>query len=80
MAFSAHYVKAGALLALECDYYDVGRQTGEIADSILKGTDPGTIPITFPRKKNLVINKRTAKTIGVNIPRDVLKKAAKVFE
>lgn len=79
MAFSSHYVKAGALLALECDYYDIGRQTGEMADSILKGTNPGTIPIASPRKSNLIINKHTAKIIGIDIPPSILKEAVEVF-
>lgn len=79
MAFSSPYVKAGALIAFECDYYDIGRQTGEIANSILKGKNPGTISIAFPRKRNLVINKRTAETIGISIPPHILKETVKVF-
>jgi putative tryptophan/tyrosine transport system substrate-binding protein len=79
MAFSSPYVKAGALLCLQCDYVDIGKQSGEIAKRILEGTDPGTIPIAFPRKKDLIINVQTAETIGIEVPLHVRKKAVKIF-
>lgn len=72
MSFSEHFVKAGALMALECDYYDIGVQSGELAVDVFKGKMPG---ITVPRKTKLIINKRTAEQIGVNFDKKILEKA-----
>ena len=68
MAFSSHYVKAGALLALEADYEDIGRQTAELALKVLRGESAGKIPVQSPRKIQLVTNKKTAELIGVKVP------------
>ena len=79
MAFSASYVKAGALMAMECDYYDIGKQSGLIAIELIKGIVPGDIPVQPPRKSDLIVNRKTAKTIGVKIPEKLLKEAKKVY-
>lgn len=69
MAFSSPYVKAGALMALECDYVDIGRQSSNLVTKIINGRDPSDIPVEWPRKVKLITNKNTAKEIGVTIPR-----------
>jgi putative tryptophan/tyrosine transport system substrate-binding protein len=79
MAFSANYVEAGALLALECDYRDIGAQAGQIAIKIMGGVSPQSIPVEPPRKTRLFINNRTAETIGLVMPKDLLDAADKVF-
>jgi putative ABC transport system substrate-binding protein len=79
MAFSAQYVKAGALLALECDYKDIGRQAGEIATKILKGGARGAVALTFPTKVRLVVNQRIAQVIGIDIPKKLLEEAKEVY-
>ena len=80
MAFSSHYVKAGALMALECDYSDVGRQAAEMAGMILGGEVAGVIPVRAPRKTRLVINNRTARTIGLDIPKHFRRGTDEVVE
>ena len=75
MAFSANFVKAGAFMAMECDYYDIGRQTAEVAANIFKGRKPSSIPVGSPQKTVLVVNMSTARNIGVSIPADLLKSA-----
>jgi putative ABC transport system substrate-binding protein len=75
MAFSSPSVKAGALLALECDYYDIGNQSADIVMEVFKGQDPGSISVGLPRTTRLAINQRTAQIIGVNIPVGILRKA-----
>jgi len=75
MAFSSHYVAAGALVAQECDYEDVGKQAGQIAIKVLGGASPESIPVEAPRKTRLFINAGIAKLIGLDIPRDLLDKA-----
>jgi len=79
MAFSAQYVKAGALLGLECDYIDIGRQSADIALSILKHGVSGSIALVFPQKVRLLINKKIAGVIGVDIPAQALDEAAQVY-
>jgi putative ABC transport system substrate-binding protein len=76
MAFSAQFVKAGALMALECDYYDIGQQAGEItAEMLMRGIRPHNMPIRLPRKTKLVVNMKTAQNNGVDIPRELLEGA-----
>jgi putative ABC transport system substrate-binding protein len=70
-AFSAQLVKAGALLALERDYADVGRQTGEMVRRVLNGTAPGTMPVEGPRSVYFAINAKTADAIGAAIASEV---------
>ena len=79
MGVSPSFVKAGALVALTCDYEDLGRQSGEQALRILGGTPPGGVPVALPRKSNLAINLRTAEHIGVVIPPLLTQQAATVF-
>lgn len=79
MAFSAQYVKAGALLGLECDYVDIGRQSADIALVILKHGALGNVALVFPQKVRLLINKKIAGVIGVDIPQRALEEAAQVY-
>jgi putative ABC transport system substrate-binding protein len=79
MGLSEHFVKMGALLAVGPDYTDVGKQSGEFAAQILKGSDPEELPIASPRKVQLSLNLRTAEIIGHRIPDGVVRKAASVY-
>lgn len=79
MGYAAHLVQKGALLALSCDYEDIGRQGGELSWKIINGENPGTLPVTFPRKALLSVNVRVAKHVGIEIPVQILKEAYKVF-
>lgn len=78
MGLSASFVKAGALLALSCDYYDVGSQAGEIVLQVLEGRSPGDIAVAFPRATALHLSLRTARLIGKEIPDGVVAKAKEV--
>lgn len=79
MGLSSGFVNIGALLALSCNYEDIGRQSGELAVRILAGEKPSTIPITVPRKTFLSLNLRVARQIGLNIPSHIVDKAHEVF-
>lgn len=72
MAFSSNYVNAGALMALECDYVDIGRQSADLAIKVLNGEKASEIPVVSPRMTRLVINEKTAQLIGVKIPKVTL--------
>jgi putative ABC transport system substrate-binding protein len=63
VGLSPSFVKAGALLSFSCDYADVGAQSGEIAVEILKGKNPGDLPVVYPRHVSLFLNLNTARAI-----------------
>lgn len=79
MGISSAYVKAGALMALSCDYEDIGRQSGEIAVKILKGESSSDTAATVPRKTKLSLNLTVADRLGINIPKKIIKEADEVF-
>lgn len=69
-------VKAGGLATLGIDYYELGKQTGEMAADILSGkAKPETMAIQTQKKFKIVINETTAKRNGITIPADILAKA-----
>jgi len=68
-------LKAGTLAFLGINYYERGLEAGNIAFKILKGEKPGNIPISYPEKFDVAINKKVAEKLGIKIPPDVLKTA-----
>jgi putative tryptophan/tyrosine transport system substrate-binding protein len=62
------FVSAGALMSYGTNFPDLFRRAGEHADKILRGTKPADIPVEQPVKFDLVLNLRTAKALGLEIP------------
>ena len=77
---SAAHVRAGAVAALSCDYSDIGQQTAETALRVLRGEDAATIPVTTPRQTSLVLNLRSAKHLGIEIPHELEAEAREVVQ
>jgi putative ABC transport system substrate-binding protein len=71
-------VKRGAIAALGFNYYDVGRQTGQIVLRVLKGEKPGDIAVAGIEITELVVNPGAAEAMGITIPAAVLAKAKEV--
>ena len=74
------HVEAGGLVAYTPDYHALFRRAADYVDKILKGAKPGDIPIEQPTKFELVVNLKTAKSIGVKIPPSVLLRVDRVIE
>lgn len=68
-------VKAGGLATLSIDQYQLGVQTGKMTADILKGKSPATTPIRFERHGEMTVNLKTAKKLGITLPKDVLQAA-----
>jgi putative ABC transport system substrate-binding protein len=73
-------VKRGLLAAYSSDYYSLGHQGAAMVDKILKGSRPTDLPIEQPSKLSLAVNLKTAKAIGVKIPKEILLRADDVVE
>ncbi len=73
-------VSRGAFIALGFNYYDVGKQTGEVVVRILKGEKPGDIPVNVAAGTDLVVNLVAAKKMGIEIPQAVVDRANKVIK
>ena len=73
-------VKKGCLATYAADYFALGRQGALLADKIFKGIKPSDLPIELPSKLQLVLNLKTAKAIGLKIPREILLRADEVIE
>jgi putative ABC transport system substrate-binding protein len=62
------YAERGSLLAYGPDFQDMFGRAASYVDRILRGAKISELPVQFPTKFELVINLKTAKAIGVNIP------------
>src|SRR5262249_34867505 len=77
---SRSYVSSGGLISYGPDLIDQFRRTAGYVDRILKGEKPANLPVQAPTKYELVINLKTAKALGVDLPASVLARADEVIE
>ena len=73
-------VERGALASVGFNYYEVGKQTAEVVLRVLKGENPGEIPVTFATGTDLVVNRKAAEAMGVTLPQAMIERASKVIE
>jgi putative ABC transport system substrate-binding protein len=73
-------VNRGCLATYAADYAALGKQGAVLADKILKGAKPAALPVELPEKIKLSLNLKTAKAIGIQIPKTMLLRADEVVE
>jgi putative ABC transport system substrate-binding protein len=67
-------------MAYGASLVDLGRRAASIVDRILKGAKPADLPVEQPTKFDLVVNLKTAKTLGLTVPPSLLLRADQVID
>ena len=77
---SGAYVETGGLISYSTSIVAVARRTAAYVDKVLRGTKPADLPIEQPTTFEMVLNVKTAKALGLTVPRSVLLRADHIIE
>ena len=75
-----YYARDGGLVSYGFDVRDIFMRAASYVDRILRGTHPAALPVQVPTKYELIINLKTAKALGLQIPDKLLAVADEVIE
>jgi putative ABC transport system substrate-binding protein len=76
----SYWVRDGGLLSYGPDPVDTLRRAATYVDRILRGEKPGDLPVQFPTKFEMVVNRKTANALGLGVPPSILLRADEVIE
>jgi putative ABC transport system substrate-binding protein len=74
------FARDGGLLSYGTDPVDIWRRAATYVDRILRGEKPGDLPVQFPTKFEMVVNRKTATALGLAIPPSIMLRADEVIE
>jgi putative ABC transport system substrate-binding protein len=75
-----YFPKSGGLVSYGIDQMEQAREGASYIDRVLRGANPGELPVQLPTRYELAINLKTAKTLGLKIPEPFLLRADEVIE
>jgi len=76
----ASYAEAGGLISYGVNTPAMWQEAGSYVDRVLRGENPGELPVQEPRRVDIVVNLRTAKALGLTLPQAFLMRADRVIE
>ena len=77
---ASEFVRDGGLLSYGANREDPWRRAASYVDLILRGAKPGDLPVQFPTKFEMVVNRKTATALGLAIPPSIMLRADEVID
>jgi putative ABC transport system substrate-binding protein len=78
--YFSYFARDGGLLSYGVDLVDIQRRAASYVDRILRGEKPGDLPVQLPTKFEMIVNRKTAKALGLAVPPSILLRADEVIE
>ena len=78
--WASFFARDGGLLSYGPDLVDINRRAATYVDRILRGAKPAELPVQLPTKYEMVVNLKTAKSLGLTMPQSILLRAAETCD